>query len=391
VKAAATLGNAVNLLAELDQARFGQRQLHRALVALDAAGVRIERFAQPPEDVLAWIDAEFDGTWSSEAHAAGICVARRATKPIGFAAFDAQGLRFAWLRRWNNRPEVGLFGPFAVVPEARGSGVGKTLLAFAMFSLRERGYSAALIPVVKPEALVRYYEREAAARPVEAVDLTLGGRRWRTTVLASGSGTNFQSVIDGSRDASPPLPVEVTALVCNRRDAYVLERARHAGIPAHLIAWQRGTARAQYDDLVLDTVAQTEPDLVLLLGWMHVLPPRFVQRFPDALNIHPAFLPLDHGNDHVAMPDGSRIPAFRGVRAVDDAIAAGCMWGGASVHRVREAVDRGEVVARAPLRRLANESKDAFLARLHELEHRVLATAIRRWSYERGDGMTSPL
>jgi folate-dependent phosphoribosylglycinamide formyltransferase PurN/GNAT superfamily N-acetyltransferase len=380
VSATATRG-AVNLLARLDDPRFLQRTVHLALEGWDRKGVYIERFHHTPEDILAWIDAEFGGTWSSEAHAGSVWLARDAEGPAGFAAFDPRGLRFSWLRAWRDRPEVGVFGPFGVAERARGTGVGHTLLHAALFALRERGYLEALIPSVSGDRLIAYYERETGAQVVESLDLVQSSRRWRVTVMASGNGTNFQSVVDAVQACA--LPIEVAALVCNHADALVLERAARAGVPAHIVAWDRkATSRAEYDDALLRTVAETSPDLLLLLGWMHVLRPSFVERFPDALNIHPAFLPIDPERDTVTMPDGTVIPAIRGARAVDEMFAAGIEWGGASVHRLGLRVDRGEVMARAPLRRAPNEPQGAYLERLHALEHRVLSTAIRRWTYE---------
>jgi phosphoribosylglycinamide formyltransferase 1 len=380
LSATATRG-VVNLLAPLDDPRFMQRQVHGALEEWNRHGVYIERFHHTPEPVLSWIDAEFGGTWSSEAHAGGLWLASDANGPIGFAAFDARGLRFSWLRPWRDRPEVGVFGPFGVVPRARGTGVGRVLLAAAMFSLRERGYAFALIPAVAGDRLIAYYERETGGRAVQSLDLEQRSRRWSATVLASGNGSNFQSVVGAAQAGE--LPLDVTTLVSNRATAYALERAARAGVAARIVSWNRATtSRGDYDEALIDAVAETAPDLVLLLGWMHVLPAAFVKRFPHALNIHPAFLPIDADRESVTMPDGTVIPALRGARAVDDMFEAGIEWGGASVHRLGVDVDRGEVIARAPLRREPGEPRDAYLARLHAIEHRVLRTAIRRWVYE---------
>jgi phosphoribosylglycinamide formyltransferase 1 len=376
-----------NLLAALNDPRFEQRSIHHAIEAFDREGVRIERFTHTPDDVLAWIDAEFGGTWSSEAFAGGTCVARTAAGPIGFAAFDSRGLRFGWLRSWRKRPDVGIFGPLGVARPMRGRGVGELLLRFALFSLRERGYAYGLIPVVRGDKLRRFYERHAGARAVEAVDFSKVGRS-RAVVLASGNGSNFQAVVDATRGTERPLPIEVVGLVANRRSAFAVERAAQAGVPAQVLVWDRATARATYDETLMNALEDLRPDLVLLLGWMHVLPPAFVERFPNALNLHPAFLPLDPQRDEVTMPDGSSMPAFRGAHAVDDAFALGVQWGGASVHRLGAAVDRGEILARAPLRIEPGEPKHAFVERLHALEHSVLATAIRRWCYEEADSMT---
>ncbi|MBV9647325.1 MAG: GNAT family N-acetyltransferase [Candidatus Eremiobacteraeota bacterium] len=391
VRTPASPAQSFNLLADLRQSRFTQTAVHRTLEALDARGIRIERYHRTPEELLAWIDEVFGGTWSAEAYLGGICVARQGDRPVGFAAFDARGLRFAWLDAWRSRADVGVFGPFGVVPAARGTGIGPVLLAFAMLSLHERGYTSALIPAVGEPRLIAYYQRETGAHPIEAIDLSHAGRRWRATVLASGNGTNFQAVVDASRVSERALPVEVVALVCNRAQAFVLERAQRAGVPSSLIAWDRTLSREAYDDAVIEVVERTQPELILLLGWMHVLPLRFVARFPEALNVHPAFLPIDPQRDAVTMPDGSVIPAFRGVRAVEEAFAAGATWGGATVHRVEVAVDRGEILARAPLRRGEDETPAAFVERLHSLEHRVLGDAIRRWSYEQDRSMTKPL
>jgi phosphoribosylglycinamide formyltransferase-1 len=248
-----------------------------------------------------------------------------------------------------------------------------------MFSIAERGYRQALIPMVAPVD-VPFFEREADAWLAESVDLTRGGRRWRTTILASGNGSNFQAVVDAA--AAGDIPLDVTALVVNRPRAFALERASAAGIPATVVEWNRRLeTRDDYDARVVAAVAATAPDLVLLLGWMHVLPPLFVARFPQTLNVHPAFLPLDPALESVTMPDGSSLPAYRGAHAFDDALKAGETWAGATVHRVSAAVDRGEVFARAPLRIDAEAPRAELESRLHALERRVVETAIRHWTY----------
>jgi phosphoribosylglycinamide formyltransferase-1 len=268
------------------------------------------------------------------------------------------------------------------VERARGGDVGRTLLAAALGALRERGYARALIPAVEGERLIAYFERESNAAVADRFSLDAWPRRFRTTVLASGNGSNFQAVLDGV--AAGALPLDVRALVVNKGGAYALQRAAAAGVHAETVVWQRRSeTREAYDRRVLAAVEASDPELVLLLGWMHVLPEAFVARFGETLNIHPAFLPLDPALDQVTMPDGIAIPAFRGAHAIDDALAAGVPWAGASVHRVGVAVDRGEVLARAPLRRLEGEDGSALMARVHAAEHRVLVTAIRRWAYER--------
>lgn len=372
----------VNLVVDLDDAHFGIKALAKALRAIAAAGFEIERVAPGEDRFFAWIDYEFGGTWSSEAFAGRSIVAKKGDRFAGFATYDPHGLKFSWLRGLGSEDGVGIFGPFGVAGEFRGSKLGPLLLAAALCSLREAGYKRALIPAVGDDKLVAYYEKHARARVAERFDRSRWRKKQRAVVLASGGGTNFQSVIDGVTAGS--LPLEIAALVTNNSRAYALERARAAGLPAVALPWDRASMlRPDYDAQLSQIVRRYEPDIVLLLGWMHLLDDRFVTEFPETINIHPAFLPLAEGGGEVAFPDGSVTPAFRGARAVRDALAWGSRWTGATAHRTTLEADCGPVLVRKPLALNAGETEAAILERLHPLEHRVLAGGILRWVYER--------
>jgi folate-dependent phosphoribosylglycinamide formyltransferase PurN len=306
---------------------------------------------------------------------------------MGFAAFDVHGFNYAWLRGCARDPGVGIFGPFGVDPVLRGSAyaddntLGSLLLRVAMHGLKAKGYTRALVAATNEE-LTRYYSRHVGARVVERFDMRTFAPLTRTVVMASGSGTNFQAVVDGVATGS--LQLDLRALVTNRSDAYAIERARRENVPHRVVEWKRDAeTRAEYDARLRDVVAAEKPELVLLLGWMHLLDPAFVEAFPQMLNVHPAFLPLDPSRESVGMPDGAVIPAFRGARAVRDALAAQSPWVGASVHHVTTETDRGGVYARKPLRVLPEEDEAAVLARLHPIEHELVIGAIRRWGFER--------
>ncbi len=332
---------------------------------------------------LAWIDETFSGTWSSEAAAGVNIVARCDDAPIGFATLDARGLKFRWLNGLARERDVGLFGPFGVVRKERKTGLGVFILRRALQALRERGYARALIPAVSGEGLVRYYADTVAAVVAEEFDrAALLAPRPRTLVMASGNGSNFQAVADASSTGS--LPIEIVALVSNDSQARAIERARAAGVPARVVAWRRNEeTRALYDERLLDVVRSEAPDLVLLLGWMHLLSDAFVAAFPEMLNLHPAFLPLDPGRDDVGLPDGTRIPAFRGPRAVHDALAGGSRWAGATVHRVTPATDRGPVLARKPVPVEPKEEEAHLMERIHAVERDLVKAAVSRWLFER--------
>ena len=374
----------VNLAVDLRQPQFDDAALARALEAIERAGFAVERVRRGNDAFLAWIDDEFGGSWSSEAFAGSNVIARDGARWAGFASYDAKGMQYSWLRGMGAEDGVGIFGPFGVAREFRKSGIGPHLLVAALASLRERGYARALIPAVGAEKLVAYYTKHAGARVVERFRKSAWHeRRYRATVLVSGGGTNLQAVLDASREGR--VPVDVRAVVSNVAGAYALERARAAGVErVEALTWDRAAqARERYDGALLDAVQRTQPDLVLLLGWMHLLPPQFVDALPEMLNVHPAFLPLDPAADTVGFPDGSATAAFRGARAVRDAMRAGARWIGASVHRVTRETDRGEVLQRKPLALQDGATEAEVMELLHPLEHRVLNGALMRWVFER--------
>lgn len=373
----------VNLLVDLQAPQFDGDALARALRGIEGAGFSVDRVAPGSGAYLAWVDDVFGGTWSSEAFAGKSVLAKKGDRFAGFSTYDPRGLRFAWLRGLGAQEDVGIFGPFGVAPGFRGSPIGPHLLVAALASLREAGYKRALIPAVGHEKLVEYYVKHSGAQIAERFEKAQWrSRKHRTVVLASGNGTNFQSVIDGV--AAGTLPLDLVMLVSNKSGAHALERARTAGIPAIALQWDRkAQSRGDYDRSLFELVHREQPELLLLLGWMHVLSPDFVARFPDMINIHPAFLPLDQELDEVTFPDGAVTPAFRGARAVRDALESGSHWVGASSHLVTLEADRGPLLVRKPLALQPGDTVESIMERLHPLEHRMLAGGIMRWVYER--------
>jgi phosphoribosylglycinamide formyltransferase-1 len=326
-----------NLLVVLDE-RFSAQASARERVKLETAGYAVSVRPKTDDRTLAWIDDVFGGTWSGEAFDSTNVVVTHHGIPVAFASVDPRCPRFTWLRGEGAKPGVGIFGPFGVDPAHRAAGIGASVLTMALCELKARGYTRALIGAVG-EHIVPYYERAAAAIPVERFEaMQFLERAPRTVIMASGGGTNAQAVIDA---VAAGLPLNLCAVVANKADAGVLGRAARARVTCVTEVWDRkGESRGTYDARLLSTVQGYEPELVLLLGWMHVLEAQFVGRFPDLLNIHPAFLPHDASRDEVGMPDGSVIPAFRGGHAIRDALQAASPWIGASFHAVTMGPDR---------------------------------------------------
>jgi phosphoribosylglycinamide formyltransferase 1 len=211
-------------------------------------------------------------------------------------------------------------------------------------------------------------------------------RRIPAAVFVSGAGTNLQHVIDLA--AKGTLPLDLRLVVSNARDAFAIERASQAGIPVLIAPFDRhAESRAAYGARLAADVRARGIELVLLLGWMHVLDTSFVNAgFAGILNLHPAFLPDDPRADDVALPDGSVTPVFRGAQALRDALASGVRFTGATLIQITADVDRGPVLARRTCPLLPGEDEKKALERLHDVEREVVAEGVSAWLTGAGYG-----
>jgi phosphoribosylglycinamide formyltransferase 1 len=185
----------------------------------------------------------------------------------------------------------------------------------------------------------------------------------RLVVLASGSGSNLQSIIDASH--SGRLDATVAAVVSDKADAHALVRAAAHGIPAVHLGRHPGEARADYDARLTDVVSGFDPTWVVLAGWMRILSMSFLGWFPGmVVNLHPA-LP-------------GELP---GTQAIERAYAeweAGTRAAtGVMVHLVPdEGVDDGPVLATATVEFRRGETLDQFAHRVHTVEHELLVATL---------------
>ena len=198
----------------------------------------------------------------------------------------------------------------------------------------------------------------------------------RIVILASGSGSNAQAVIEACRRRE--LEAEVVAVISNVEGAGALERAMSLGIEAILLPsppLRDVPRRAVYDRELACEVASLDPDVIVLAGWMLILGPAFMEAFPGRIiNVHPALLPDDAG-DCVATSQGS-LPTLRGAHAVRDALRARLPITGATVHLVTQDVDSGPVLLREELVILAGDDEVSLHGRIKEIEHRLLPLAV---------------
>ena len=178
-------------------------------------------------------------------------------------------------------------------------------------------------------------------------------------VLVSGSGTNLQSILDAC--TAGELKARVVCVISNNADAYALERARIAGVPALHLDHRAHSGREAYDQALVATLREFGVELVAMAGFMRIITPVLLDAFPMAvMNIHPALL-----------------PAFPGLHAQRQALEYGVKVAGCTVHLVDPGTDTGPIIIQAPVPILDNDTEQTLSARIQKEEHRVYPEAIR--------------
>jgi len=188
--------------------------------------------------------------------------------------------------------------------------------------------------------------------------VSAAGGRFAIAVLVSGEGTNLQALLDTvhGRDG-----IEIVAVASNDAAAPALARAAAAGVQTRAFAVADHPDRAARDVAMADWLGERGVELVVLAGYMQLLTPPFLARFPDAvINVHPALL-----------------PAFPGIRAIEQALDYGVKVYGVTVHYVDEGVDSGPVILQRAVELPHARAPDEVAAHLRELEHALLPEAVR--------------
>jgi phosphoribosylglycinamide formyltransferase 1 len=177
-------------------------------------------------------------------------------------------------------------------------------------------------------------------------------------ILLSGRGSNFEAIADNV--AAGKIPARISVVISNRGDAGGIESAKRRGLKA-LVLPSKGVAREEHDQQVVNALNENGVDLVCLAGYMRLLSPWFVQRFPrKILNIHPSLL-----------------PAFPGLEAQKQAFDYGVKFSGCTVHFVDEHLDHGDIILQKSVPVLDSDDDHTLAARILEQEHIAYSEAIR--------------
>jgi phosphoribosylglycinamide formyltransferase-1 len=178
-------------------------------------------------------------------------------------------------------------------------------------------------------------------------------------VLASGRGTNLQAIIDGALGGE--FAGRVAVLISDRRSAPALERARQAGIPAVWVSKKQAGGQEAFETNIVALLEEHRVDVVCLAGFMRVLTPAFVSRFPGRiLNIHPALL-----------------PSFPGLAAQKQALDYGVKISGCTVHFVSKDVDAGPIILQAAVPVLDGDTEESLSERILVEEHKIYVRALK--------------
>lgn len=191
----------------------------------------------------------------------------------------------------------------------------------------------------------------------------MGADKLELAVLISGNGSNLQAIIDACSHAS--FPARIAVVASNNPDAYGLERAKNAGIPAITVSHKDYDSRAGFEEALHAALSEYDIDLICLAGFMRILTPDFVRKWPEKMiNTHPSLLPKFGGEgmfgDHVH-------------RAV---LEAGEKTSGPTIHYVIPEVDKGEIILQRPVPVLEHDTLEDLSARVLAQEHLAYPEAI---------------
>lgn len=181
----------------------------------------------------------------------------------------------------------------------------------------------------------------------------------RLGVLASGRGSNLQSILDHCREGL--IPAEVAVVISDKPGAYALERAKTAGASACYINPKDFSTKVEYEQHLVRTLNEAGVQLVCLAGYMRLVGQTLLQDYNNRImNIHPSLL-----------------PSFPGLHGHRDALDYGVKISGCTVHFVDEGMDTGPIILQAAVPVLDDDTEETLSARILEQEHKIYPEAIR--------------
>ncbi|MEQ2527799.1 phosphoribosylglycinamide formyltransferase [Bacillaceae bacterium CLA-AA-H227] len=177
----------------------------------------------------------------------------------------------------------------------------------------------------------------------------------KIAVFASGSGSNFQAILDARLDA------EISLLVCDKPQAFCVERAKKAEVPTFVFQAKEYASKEAYELEILHALKEHGVELIVLAGYMRLIGPTLLQAFEEKIvNIHPSLL-----------------PAFPGKDAIGQALEAKVKVSGVTVHYVDAGMDTGPIIAQRAIELSEDETKESLQTKIHRIEHELYPKVIQ--------------
>lgn len=182
----------------------------------------------------------------------------------------------------------------------------------------------------------------------------------RIAIFASGSGSNFESIVQACERKE--INAEVVLMVCNKKNAYVNERAKNHNIDSFVFWPKKYNSKEEYETLIVEKLKEYKVDLVVLAGYMLMCGEVLLNAYEGRLiNIHPALL-----------------PAFKGAHGIKDAYDYGVKVFGVTVHYVDSGMDSGKIIAQRSFDYVEGETLDQVETRIHAIEHVLYPEVIKK-------------
>jgi len=178
----------------------------------------------------------------------------------------------------------------------------------------------------------------------------------KIAIFASGSGSNFQAIVDSN------LPVEISLLVCDNPQAKVIKRAKERRIAVHVFDPKSFAAKAEFEREILGYLRHLSIDFIILAGYMRLIGPTLLSVYSGKIiNIHPSLL-----------------PSFPGIDAIGQALAHGVKVTGATVHFVDEGMDTGTIITQETVAISEQETKQTLQQKIQAVEHQLYVATIQQ-------------
>lgn len=182
----------------------------------------------------------------------------------------------------------------------------------------------------------------------------------KIAVFASGSGSNFEAIVEATRDGRLP-GAEVALLVCDKPDAFVIERAKRMGVQSFAFVPKEYPDKAAFETEIVRQLKAAQVSFIVLAGYMRLIGSVLLEAYGGRMiNLHPSLL-----------------PAFIGKDAIGQAIDYGVKVTGVTVHFVDDGLDSGPIIAQFPVQVEPDDTKESLAKRIHDVEHQLLVSTLR--------------